>query len=305
LNESAVVEPDVDGDAFGDETQDACPGVFGSVTGCPKADLAITKTASQGAESDLVTYTLTVKNNGPDPVSDAKTSDTLPTGATFVSSTGPGGAGGRCSASGRSASCGIGPLAGGASATFNITARLKAGSGQTNTATISSALLALASTRANGAGDPKPANNTATATIVVFPPRVSSAKASPSTFRLGNALPKFSRRTPAGTTISFKLSERVKATLAFSRPKPGRRVKRRCVPASRKNRLKPRCTRRVGVGSRIFNAHKGLNKVRFQGRISKTKRLKPGRYTLTITAADSAGNRSKPKTLSLTVLSKR
>jgi hypothetical protein len=35
VNVAAVVEPDADGDGFGDETQDHCPGVAGSNNGCP------------------------------------------------------------------------------------------------------------------------------------------------------------------------------------------------------------------------------------------------------------------------------
>lgn len=45
---AATVEGDADGDGFGDETQDKCAGTPGSVQGCPKADLAITKTGSAG-----------------------------------------------------------------------------------------------------------------------------------------------------------------------------------------------------------------------------------------------------------------
>ena len=51
-----------------------------------------------------------------------------------------------------------------------------------------------------------------------------------------------------------------------------------------------------------FNAHAGTNKVRFQGRLSRSKKLKPGRYLLTITATDSAGNRSAPKGTRFTIV---
>jgi hypothetical protein len=52
----------------------------------------------------------------------------------------------------------------------------------------------------------------------------------------------------------------------------------------------------------VVNGHAGTNKVRFQGRLSRTKKLQPGRYTLTITAIDSAGNRSNAKTTSFTIV---
>jgi hypothetical protein len=131
---------------------------------------------------------------------------------------------------------------------------------------------------------------------------VSSAKAVPSTFRLGSLLPKFSRRAPVGTTISFKLSEPARTTLTFAQPKTGRKVGRRCVATTRRNRRKSRCTIPNVRGTLTFNAHAGTNKVRFQGRLSRTRKLKPGRYTLTITATDSAGNRSRPKSTRFTIV---
>jgi hypothetical protein len=45
-----------------------------------------------------------------------------------------------------------------------------------------------------------------------------------------------------------------------------------------------------------------MSKLSFQRRISASKRLKPGRYTLVITAMNAAGQRSKPQTLSFTIV---
>jgi hypothetical protein len=39
MDVSAQLEPDADGDGFGDESQDMCVGTAGNVAGCPKADL--------------------------------------------------------------------------------------------------------------------------------------------------------------------------------------------------------------------------------------------------------------------------
>jgi hypothetical protein len=52
----------------------------------------------------------------------------------------------------------------------------------------------------------------------------------------------------------------------------------------------------------VFNRPAGSNRVGFQGRLSRSKKLVPGRYTLTITAADAAGNRSSTRTAGFTVL---
>jgi hypothetical protein len=46
----------------------------------------------------------------------------------------------------------------------------------------------------------------------------------------------------------------------------------------------------------------GLNKVRFQGRVTRTKKLKPGSYKLGITATDAAGQKSPVRSLSFTIV---
>ena len=56
------------------------------------------------------------------------------------------------------------------------------------------------------------------------------------------------------------------------------------------------------AGTLRFRAHAGANKVRFQGRISRTRKLKPGRYTLVITATSTTGPQSTPKTLTFTIV---
>ena len=45
-------------------------------------------------------------------------------------------------------------------------------------------------------------------------------------------------------------------------------------------------------GSFTVNAHSGKNRVRFQGRISRKRKLRPGRYRMILRARDAAGNRS-------------
>jgi hypothetical protein len=51
-----------------------------------------------------------------------------------------------------------------------------------------------------------------------------------------------------------------------------------------------------------FSAHAGRNKVHFEGRISQKQKLKPGRYTLVVTASDSAGNKSNAAGASFTIV---
>ena len=46
----------------------------------------------------------------------------------------------------------------------------------------------------------------------------------------------------------------------------------------------------------------GANRLRFQGRLTGTRRLAPGSYRLTLIATDPAGNRSRPATARFTLL---
>jgi hypothetical protein len=292
---NADVEADADRDGFGDETQDACLNLPGSISGCPKSDVAVTETATHANESDLVTYHVVETNNGPDQAPIAIITASLPGPAGLVSRPG-----GTCGVS-AALRCGTVPLASGQSSTFNVTVRLPAGR-YTDSAAITSADLAQAATKAPGAGDPNSANDSGGVTVIVVAPSASSVRAIPSRFRLGSLLPRLSRRPPLGTTVSFRLSEPSRATLTFSQPKTGRKIGRRCKPLTRANRRKPKCTIPNVRGTLSFNGHAGTNHVRFQGRLSRTRRLKPVRYTLTVTATDSAGNRSRPKSTRFTIV---
>ena len=79
---------------------------------------------------------------------------------------------------------------------------------------------------------------------------------------------------PAPRSFCWRLSEAARVRIVFQR-KRGTRF------------------RRAGTLT-LPNAHQGLNAVRFQGRLSRRKRLKLGTYRLVIGATDAAGNRATP-----------
>jgi hypothetical protein len=58
----------------------------------------------------------------------------------------------------------------------------------------------------------------------------------------------------------------------------------------------------VTAGTLSFTGHTGTDKIIFQGRLSRTKKLKPGRYTLVIEATNSTGH-SAPARLTFTIVS--
>jgi hypothetical protein len=106
---------------------------------------------------------------------------------------------------------------------------------------------------------------------------------------------------PIGTTFSFTVNEPASVTFTFTEPASGRKVGKRCVAQTKKNKHRRRCTRTVIAGTLTFDAHAGTNKVRFDGLISKNKKFKPGGYTLLVTAIAS-GKRSAPRMLHFTIV---
>ncbi len=111
---------------------------------------------------------------------------------------------------------------------------------------------------------------------------VQNVRQSRARWRQGNRLATVSRaKTPIGTTFSFSLNEGATVTFSFTRRVSGRTVT---------------------AGRLTFTGHEGTNKVAFQGRVSPKKKLEPGRYSLVITATDSAGASSAPKSLSFTIV---
>jgi DNA-binding beta-propeller fold protein YncE len=122
-------------------------------------------------------------------------------------------------------------------------------------------------------------------------PSLSQVAQSHGRWREGNGLAQIAsvHRPPIGTTFGFTLNESATVRFAFTQNLPGRKVHGRCVARTSKNLGRPSCTRTVTFGAFSFTAGAGAHKVRFQGRISKHNKLKPGRYTLIITATNAAG----------------
>ena len=137
------------------------------------------------------------------------------------------------------------------------------------------------------------------------PPVVSSASESHRTWREGSALATLARarkRPPVGTAFSFTLNEPATVTLTFTQTVPGRKVKGKCVAQTKANKRKHSCSRTVTRGTLALAGHAGTDKVAFQGRVSRSRKLKPGTYTLTIIASNTAGLRSAPARLTFTIV---
>ena len=96
----------------------------------------------------------------------------------------------------------------------------------------------------------------------------------------------------AGTNVSYRLSEVGVTTFRVKRATPGRRVGKKCLAPTRRNRRAGPCTRYVQLrGSFIHRSRQGANSFRFMGRLPG-KKLRPGKYRLVARSKDRAGNLS-------------
>jgi hypothetical protein len=136
-------------------------------------------------------------------------------------------------------------------------------------------------------------------------PDVTQLALSRTRFRLGGALPKVAA-VKTGTVIRFTISEAATVRLRFRRLAPGRLVGGRCVKPTRLNRSRRRCTRVLPVrGAVSLAVQAGARRIRFAGRLSRRRSLKPGRYQLILRATDAAGNVSSPDRARFRLLPRR
>jgi hypothetical protein len=99
------------------------------------------------------------------------------------------------------------------------------------------------------------------------------------------------------------LNEAARVSLTFTKRVAGRKVNRKCVAQTRRNRHRRSCRRTVTVGTIWFNAHTGRNRVTLNSFRIHGRRLSPGRYTLIITATNHAtGKQSQPQRLTFTIV---
>jgi uncharacterized repeat protein (TIGR01451 family) len=120
-----------------------------TVNAAPSADLSITKSDSPDPVTvgSNLTYTITVKNNGPSGATGVTMTDSLPGTVTFVSAT-P--SQGNCTGT-ATVTCSLGSLSNGASATVTIVVTPTQAGGLSNTATVT-----------GNEADPNTSNNSAT-----------------------------------------------------------------------------------------------------------------------------------------------
>ncbi len=109
-------------------------------------------------------------------------------------------------------------------------------------------------------------------------------------------------KRPVGITFYVALNEQATVSFSFVQRSIGRMVGDKCVAKTSRNAGHEACKRGAVAGVLTFAGHSGANRVVFEGRIPHSKKLKPGRYTLVITATNAAGQHSSHKSLSFTIV---
>ena len=139
---------------------------------------------------------------------------------------------------------------------------------------------------------PRPADRTA--------PLVSALTLSRSTFAVGPEPTALAaqrrRRTPRGTTLSFRLSEPARVLVVVERARRGFFTGRRGPCRSKRPRTRARvrrCTIYSVRGTLRRTGAAGANRVAFSGRLGR-RALPRGSYRLRVVAIDAANNVSRP-----------
>ncbi len=127
------------------------------------------------------------------------------------------------------------------------------------------------------------------------PGRISRLRLSRRSFAVGSGdtavIAQRRRARPRGAKIRYRLSRATVVTIKFARERAGRRgAGGRCSPPTRANRKRKRCTRRTTVATILRSGRAGAGTVGFSGRVNR-RALKPGRYRVTASAANSVSAR--------------
>ena len=146
--------------------------------------------------------------------------------------------------------------------TYTVTLRVTDPTGQT-AATTRDVVVAVAALPAEPTAPGSEAGGTPTAIPVdTLAPALSGLTVTPRRFRLGSRVPRLAANA-TGARIRFNLSEPATITLRFARHLRGRGYVR--VP-----------------GAIRVRGRQGANVIRFQGRLSRRRALRPGRYRVTV-----------------------
>jgi PKD repeat protein len=160
----------------------------------------------------------------------------------------------------------------------------------------------------NGSATYKITVTTPPATTVTTPPAKTPAAVKPelsavkqSAARWRDSGKSSKGRPPVGTIFSFTLNTTATVRIAVTQRAKGRKSGKKCVKQTSKATKAKSCSLTVTITTLTVIGRSGANKVAYLGAIGKHRKLKPGTYTATFTATDTAG-KSKTAKLKFTVL---
>jgi hypothetical protein len=157
--------------------------------------------------------------------------------------------------------------------------------------------------------DPTGLSTSGSTSVEVTPLALVALKQSHATWGLGHALATLTRKSkpPVGTRFTFKLNAgAARVRFVFTHLTSGgltRGKHGKCVARTHANRGRPRCKLVVVDGTLSFaGVAAGQRSVHFEGRLDRRHTLKPGTYTVTVTAFDAAGDPTAPRALTFRVV---
>lgn len=258
--------------------------------------ISATSSATTLAVGQQTTLTFIASNNGPAPAVNP-TLTLVANNLTLLSDTPTQGTCG--TAGGPSVICYLGVIAAGASVKVTVPAQATpgalnvTGTVQTNEPNLTQSRAAVLTIGGPPSSSPSPTPGPGhqVPPTAATRPSISHVTQSHRTWQRGNTLASLAKhRPPVGTTFSFVLNGSATVSLVFTRQRPGRDVHNQCLAPTKKNRHHPVCQRIAVAGSLKSLAHAGINMIVFDGRLSRSTALAPGRYRLLITASNSAGH---------------
>jgi uncharacterized repeat protein (TIGR01451 family) len=255
---NADIEPDADGDGYGDETQDLCPGDATRHSAC-LSNLSVSVHADPAplTVGRELAFTVKVSNAGPSTAQDVGLTLNVPFSATPLQVR----AGRGACAGAYTVTCNLGPIEHDDSGTVVFTVRPELVGTLLMTAATST------STNQTSLDD-----DTFTSDVTVLPPtlRLLDLRLSAPVFRTGGR-----------TAIKWYMTDAAAVNVKVEQ------ITRR--------------GRHLSRGSFPVKGHAGSNAILFKGRVPRHKRLKPGNYRFTVSAATADGRVATPGLLSFTV----
>jgi hypothetical protein len=256
---NADIEHDVDGDGYGDETQDLCPSDETRHTTClSNLSISVRPEPAPLTVGRSLSFTVKVSNAGPSTAQDVGLTLNVPFSATPLQvRAGRGACGGSYTVT-----CNLGPIDRDDSGTVVFTVRPEV------VGTLVMSAVAATPTDQTATDD-----DAFTSDVTVLPPtlRLIDLRLSAPVFRSGGR-----------TAIKWFMTDAAAVSVNVEQ-------------ISRTGHHLPR-------GSFPVKGRAGSNAVLFKGRVPRHKRLKPGNYRFTVSAATPDGRVATPGQLSFTVL---